>query len=103
MSEVETKEKCAACKEKMLCDVLAFYEKQSDGVSTSRQAWNFYYRIFVALYYYPEPKPFHVSEEEAEFIRGLFKDGYSHDDLAFITQRSKSTINDVLNKKAREQ
>ncbi len=59
--------------------------------------WKIYYRIEVILLRYPRDQPQHVEEEEAERIAILRRrHKYSVGDLAFIFNRSKSTIHEVL-------
>jgi hypothetical protein len=61
--------------------------------------WKIYYRVQQILGRFPKPQPQHVDEEEAEEIINLWKaHHYSISDLAFIFDRSKATIHQVLKK-----
>jgi len=61
--------------------------------------WKIFYRIQQILVRFPKPQPQHVDEEEAEAILDLWKaHRYSISDLAFIFDRSKATIHQVLKK-----
>jgi len=61
--------------------------------------WKIYYRIEQIILGFPCNQPQHVNEEEANAIKELKKHhNYSVSDLAFIFNRSKSTIHEVLSR-----
>ena len=69
----------------------------SEGVSLKKSEWKMFYRLNNILYYYPDPQPKQVCPDEAQEIISLKEQHkYSIGDLAFIFQRSKSTIHQVL-------
>ena len=62
--------------------------------------WKIFYRIERIIVRFPCKQPQHISEEEANAIKGLKKHhNYSVRDLAFIFNSSKSTIHEVLTRK----
>jgi len=55
----------------------------------------YFYHVFVKLAWLGEQPP-QVNEKELNFIQDLRKQGFSMGDLAFIFDRSKSTIHECL-------
>ena len=71
-----------------------------ETVKGTPNEWKIYYRVQQILVRFPKPQPQHVDEEEAEEITGMSEQHhYSVSDLAFIFDRSKATIHEVLNRK----
>lgn len=75
------------------------YVESLKDVKASADEWKVYYRVQQILVRFPKPQPQHVDEQEAEAIKDLREHHkYSISDLAFIFDRSKATIHDVLNR-----
>jgi len=61
--------------------------------------WKILYRIERIIVRFPSKQPQHINEEEANAIKGLKNHhNYSFSDVAWIFNRSKSTIHEVLNR-----
>lgn len=85
--------------EKTMSDLLQKSVDITEGVRLPAKEWRAFYRLQMVLYYFPQEQPFHVSDQEAEAILDLRQvHKYSITDLAFIFQRSKQTIFEVLKK-----
>lgn len=85
------------CKEELMKGIVAKSNEIMDGVLLTKAEWKMFYRLQIILCYYPDPQPQQVCNDEAEAITDLKEQHkYSIGELAFIFQRSKSTINAVL-------
>ena len=85
--------------EKIMCDLLKKSDEVSNGVRLPAKEWKMFYRLQMVLAYFPKEQSFHITDQEAEAILDLrTRHNYSITDLAFIFQRSKQTIFEVLKK-----
>jgi len=98
--ETTKESQCKKCVEELLSGLVAKSNEITEGVSLSKKEWMMFYRLQMILHYYPSPQPERVGDDEALTINDLKEQhGYSIGELAFIFQRSKSTIHGVLNGK----
>jgi hypothetical protein len=85
--------------EKTMLDLLEKSDEVSNGVRLPAKEWKMFYRLQMVLAYFPKEQPFHITNQEAEAILDLrTRHNFSIADLAFIFQRSKQTIFEVLKK-----
>jgi hypothetical protein len=93
-------QQCEKCIDKLMLGLVKKSNEISKGVSLPKKEWMMFYRLQTILNYYPNPQPQQVCNGEAEVINELKEQhGYSIGELAFIFQRSKSTIHAVLKQK----
>jgi hypothetical protein len=85
--------------EKTMLDLLKKSHEITEGVRLPDKEWKMFYRLQMVLCYFPKEQPFHITDDEADEIVTLQKaHKFSIENLAFIFQRSKQTIFEVLKK-----
>ncbi len=78
-------------------EIFSKIDENLKDVTVPADQWKLYYRIEIVLLRFPRDQPNHVEDQEAKRIVELREHhNYSFDDLAFIFNRSKSTIAAVL-------
>jgi hypothetical protein len=95
--ETTKESQCKKCVEELLSGLVAKSNEISEGVALTKAEWKMFFRLQMILHYYPDPQPERVGKDEASEISVLKEHhDYSIGELAFIFQRSKSTIHAVL-------
>jgi hypothetical protein len=97
MREETNQQQCKKCIEKLMLGLIKKSNEIANGVSLPKAQWTIFYRLQMMLHYYPNQQPQKVCNDEVLAIKDLKQQhGYSIGELAFIFQRSKSTIHSVL-------
>jgi hypothetical protein len=88
-----------ACFEAFRVKLLEKSLEISEGLRLTNKEWIMFYRLENVLRFFPNPQPCHIEDLEAEAILGIQKTHkFSIGVLAFIFQRSKSAIFELLKK-----